>query len=605
MNFPGHDLARHMCIDPHREQAIRQELGRILASSLFARSGRLCRFLTFSVEKALQGESDRVKEYVVGVEAFGRGPSFDPRVDPVVRVEARRLRERLKAWYDGEGRDAVVRIELPRGGYAAVFVDPPDGKLRPKPVAAQKTIAVLPFTNLNSGSDLDYLCDGITEELIHALTRVRDLRVVAWNSVSRMKGREQDIAAIREQLQVETILRGSVRCLGERRRITAQLIDAATGYYLWSEAWDRSAADVFAVEEDIAQAIVNTLRVRLWPEARTRLTPKATSVECYNLYLKGRFQWNKRSPEGLRMGLRCFEEAIAIDPEWALGWAGIGDSYAVLADYGLLDQEAAIPAANRAAEKAVELDPTLAEAYATLGLLRSRYDWKWDEAHRYFRKAIELNPGYATAHHWYSVDYLAMVGRFDEALAEIDLAIALDPLSAIAQEGRGHLLMLAGRYDESLRQLEALSEFDPSFYKVWSTQGRVYAQKGDYSKAIELYEKGLELAGEMPNLLGALGQAYAPAGQTERARELLRKIEEISIERQRTGVSRGPAVPATAFAIVHLGLGEYDRALEWLERGMDQRLMPLSALKVHPVYTPLRAEPRFQVLLQRLGLGGC
>ena len=591
-----------MCIDPHREQAIRQELSRILSSTLFARSERLCRFLTFSVEKALQGESDRVKEYVVGVEAFGRGPSFDPRIDPVVRVEARRLRQRLKAWYDGEGRDAAVRIELPRGGYAAVFADLPDGKAPIKPAIAQKTVAVLPFANLNSGSDLDYLCDGITEELIHALTKVRDLRVVAWNSASRMKGREQDLAAIREQLQVETILRGSVRCLGERRRITAQLIDAASGYYLWSEAWDRSAADVFAVEEDIAQAIVNTLRVRLWPEARTRLTPKATSVECYNLYLKGRFQWNKRSPEGLRTGLRCFEEAIAIDPDWALGWAGIGDSYAVLADYGLLDQEAAVPAANRAAQKAVELDPALAEAYATLGLLRSRYDWKWDEALRCFRKAIELNPGYATAHHWYAVDYLAMVGHLDEALSEIDLAISLDPLSAIAQEGRGFLLMLAGRYDESIRQLEALAEFDPSFHKAWTSQGRVYTQKGDYTKAIAMHEKARALAGDLPSLLGALGQAYALAGETERARELLRRIEGISNARQRTGASRGPAVPATAFAIIHIGLGEYDQALAWLERAMDQRQMPLSALKVHPVYNPLRGRPRFQALLERIGL---
>jgi len=600
--LPGPGLARHMCIDPQREQVIRQELGRILASSLFARSGRLCRFLTFSVEKALQGESDRVKEYVVGAEAFGRGPSFDPRVDPVVRVEARRLRERLKAWYEGEGRNAAVRIELPRGGYAAVFVDPPDGKPRPKPAAAQKTIAVMPFTNLNSGSELDYLCDGITEELIHALTRVRDLRVVAWNSVSRMKGREQDIAAIREQLQVETILRGSVRCLGDRRRITAQLIDAASGYYLWSEAWDRSVADVLAIEEDIAQAIVNTLRVRLWPETRTRLTPRATSVECYNLYLKGRFQWNKRSPDGLRVGLRCFEEAIAIDPEWALGWAGIGDSFAVLADYGLLPQEAAIPAANRAAEKAVELDPALAEAYATLGLLRSRYHWKWDEALRYFRRALELNPGYATAHHWYAVDYLGMVGRFDEALSEIELAISLDPLSAITQEGRGHLLMLAGRYDEALRQLEALTQFDPTFYKAWTTQGRVYAQKGDYAKAIELYEKGLEMAGDMPSLLGALGQAYALAGQAERARGILGKLREMSAAGQRTG---GPGAPprASAFAIVHLGLGESEQALEWLERGVEQRQMAMSALKVHPVYNPLRGEPRFQALLERIGLG--
>jgi len=593
-----------MCIDSQREELIRQELGRIVASDLFSRSDRLCRFLSFSVEQALRGESDRVKEYVVGVEAFGRGPSFDPRVDPVVRVEARRLRDRLKSWYEGRGCDARIRIELPRGGYAAVFHDqaattaPP---AKPQSTPAQRTIAVLPFTNLNSGTDTDYLCDGLTEELIHSLTKVRELRVVAWQSAARMKGREQDLEAIREQLGVETILRGSVRCLGDRLRITAQLIEAATGYYLWSEVWDRAAADVFAIEEEIAQAIVNTLRVRLWPESPARLTPKATSIACYNLYLKGRFHWNKRSPEGLRLGLRCFEDAVALDPDWALGWAGLGDSFAVLAENELLPQETAIPAANRAAERATSLDPNLAEAYATLGVLRSRYDWKWDEAAVFFRRAIDLNPGYATAHFWYGFHYLAMTGRLEEALAEAELAVSLDPLSPIAQEGLGFVLMVSGRYEEAIEQYRLLLEFEPSFYKAWTSRGRVYAQMGDYARAIEMYEKGLQLGGTIPNILAALGQAHALNGERDRARELLQQLHEMSSSASRTG-SGTSAVPATCFAIVHLGLGENDRALEWLEAGMERRQMSLSALKVHPVYDPLRQEPRFLSLLVRLGL---
>jgi serine/threonine-protein kinase len=590
-----------MCSDPQREELIRQELGRIVASDLFSRSERLCRFLRFSVEHALRGESDRVKEYVVGVEAFGRPPSFDPRVDPVVRVEARRLRDRLKVWYDGEGRNAPVRIELPRGGYAAVFQQPSARPPKQQPAPAQRTIAVLPFANLNSGPEGDYLCDGLTEELIHSLTKVRELRVVAWQSAARMKGREQDLDAIREQLRVETILRGSIRCSGDRLRITAQLIDAANGYYLWSEAWDRSAADVFAIEEEIAQAMVNTLRVRLLPASPTRLTPKATSVECYNLYLKGRFHWNKRSPEGLRLGLRCFEDAVALDPDWAPGWAGLGDSFAVLAENGLLPQETAIPAANRAAERATSLDPNLAEAYATLGLLRSRYDWKWDEAAVFFRRAIDLNPGYATAHFWYGFHYLAMTGRLEEALAEADLAVSLDPLSAIAQEGRGFVLMVSRRYEEAIEQYRLLLEFEPSFYKAWTSLGRVYAQMGDYARAIEMYEKGLQLGGTIPNILAALGQAHALNGETARARELLQQLHEMSSSASRTG-SGTSAVPATCFAIVHLGLGENDRALEWLEAGMERRQMSMSALKVHPVYDPLRHEPRFQALLQGLGL---
>ena len=590
-----------MCIDSQREELIRQELGRIVASDLFSRSERLCRFLRFSVEQALRGESDRVKEYVVGVEAFGRAPSFDPRVDPVVRVEARRLRDRLKAWYNGEGRDAPVRIELPRGGYAAVFHENSAPAASPKAAPVQRTIAVLPFANLNSGPDTDYLCDGLTEELIHSLTRVRELRVVAWQSAARLRGREQDLDAIREQLRVETILRGSVRCSGDHLRITAQLIDAASGYYLWSEAWDRAAADVFSIEEEIAQAIVNTLRVRLWPELHARLTPKATSIACYNLYLKGRYHWNKRSPEGLRLGLRCFEDAVSLDPDWALGWAGLCDSFAVLAENGLLPQETAIPAANRAAERATSLDPNLAEAYAALGLLRSRYDWKWDEAAVFFHKAIDLNPGYATAHFWYGFHYLAMTGRLEEALAEAELAVSLDPLSAIAQEGRGFVLMVSRRYEEAIEQYRLLLEFEPSFYKAWTSQGRVYAQMGDYARAIKMYEKGLQLGGTIPNILAALGQSHALNGETDRAREILQQLHEMSSSASRTG-SGTSAVPATCFAIVHLGLGENDRALEWLETGVERRQMPLSALKVHPIYDPLRNEPRFQALLVRIGL---
>jgi tetratricopeptide (TPR) repeat protein len=303
----------------------------------------------------------------------------------------------------------------------------------------------------------------------------------------------------------------------------------------------------------------------------------------------------------LRLGLRCFEDAVALDPDWALGWAGLGDSYAVLADYGLLPQETAIPAANRAAERATSLDPNLAEAYATLGLLRSRYDWKWDEAAVFFRRAIDLNPGYATAHFWYGVDYLAMTGRLEEALAEAELAVSLDPLSAIAQEGRGFVLMLSRRYEEAIEQYRLLLEFEPSFYKAWTSQGRLLTQIGDYAKAIESYQRGMELGGEMPSLVAALGQAYALSGDTARARQMLERLHAMNSERQRSGAG-GLSVSATSFAVVYLGLGECDRALEWLETGVARRQMPLSALKVHPIYDPLRHEPRFQALLVRIGL---
>lgn len=578
-----------------RERAVREELSRILKSGPFARSARLSRFLTFSVEASLRGESERVKEYTVGAEAFGRGASFDPRVDPVVRVEARRLRSRLKAWYEGEGRGSPVVIELPRGGYAAVFHDRAEPSLDVASAAptGQRTIAVLPFTNLNSGADGDYLSDGLTEELIHSLTKLSGLRVVAWQSASRLRGHEQDIEEIRKRLGVESVLRGSVRCSGDRLRITAQLIDAASGYYLWSEAWDRNASDVFAIEEEIARAIVDTLRVHMGDRTIHRLTPAPANLECHKLYLKGRLHWNKRTTDGLHTAIGCFEQAVAIDAGFALGWAGLADSYAVLADYGLMAQAASIPAASRAANRAMELDPSLAEPYVSLGLFRARYEWNWDESERLFRKAIELNPGYATAHHWYSVDVLAMRGRMDEALEEIETAISLDPLSPILREGRAYLMTLSHRYGEAMEQLKALREMDPTFHKAWTSMGRVYTLLGDYAAAITMYQKGRSIAGDVPSLLGALGQAYALGGRTDDAKELLSQLLEMARHRH---------VSSTAFAILHLGLGEQGRALDWLETGVEQRDLSMGPLNVHPIYDAIRGEPRFQAVLRRMRL---
>ncbi len=569
---------------------MREHLGRILESELFRRSDRLSRFLEFSVQAALNGDSARVKEYVIGVEVFDRGQHFDPRIDPVVRVEARRLRTRLKQWHDTVGQGSALTIELPSGSYAAeirqrAYSPPP----LPVPCAAKK-IAVLPFANLNGDPELDYFSDGLTEELIHGLTRVKALHVVAWSSASRLKGQE-DLATIRDRLQVENILRGTVRRSGDRLRMTAQLIDAADGHYLWSEAWDRAASDLMKIEQEIAQAIVDKLRVDFEHVEGGAFLPRAREPESHTFYLKGRFQMHKRSEEGLRLAVSYFSQAAEREPDWALAWAGLADAYALMATYGVAQPAVMMRAARETAKKALHLDPTLAEALTCLAFVRSCYDWEWREAEELYRRAIALSPGYAVAHHWYATDYLVMLGRFDEAAFEIETAISLDPLSSIILDGRALILMVAGRYEEARQAYLDLLQHDPLFYIGWSSLGRVYTQMGRYAEAIEMYQKARALVGDFPKILGALGQTLGLAGQVKEARELLDTLEIRS---------RAEHVGCITFSLIHLGLGERDAALMRLETAVAQREISVGWLKVHPAWNDLRSEPRFHALLKQL-----
>lgn len=574
-------------------EIVLEHLALILRSALFTRSDRLTRFLQLSVHAALSGETDRLKEYVIGVEVFDRGESFDPRIDPVVRVEARLLRERLKRWHETEGRHSAIVIDLPTGRYAARFQYRGTSQKADLTGSTGKTIAVLPFANLNSDPELDYFSDGLTEELIHALTRIRDLHVVAWPSVSRLKGQEKEVSAIGQRLNVENILRGSVRRSGDRLRMTVQLINAADGHYLWSEAWDRPAADLLAIEEEIAQAIANKLRLDVGYQQPGAWVAPSRNPEAHTLYLKGRFHWNKRTPDGMQLAISYFKEAAGKDPYWPLAWAGLADAYAVLASYSMGAPRGTLVASREAAQKALALDPTLAEAITCVAFVRVVHDWEWQEAGRLYRQAIALNPSYATAHHWYGSDYLAMLGRLEEAIAELETAISLDPLSSIILDSRAFLSLVSGRYDDALRRYTDLLQHDPWFYKAWSALGRLYTQVGKYAEAIEMFQKARALAGDFPKILGALGQTYGLAGQADKAQEVMRTLETIS---------KAQYVGCSTFALVHLGLGEREAALQRLETAAEEREEAVLWLKIHPAWDTLRSEPRFQAILERIHL---
>lgn len=581
MTQPRHTTSQH--------SAIRRQLEKIAAHGLFARSERMVRFLRLAVEHVLEGKSSELKEYLIGVEVFDRPPSYDPRVDPIVRVEARRLRAKLNSFYENDGRNDPVIIEFATGTYA------PEIRFRPDTAPAEpaaSTVAVLPFANLSQSAENDYFSDGLTEELIHALTKFSGMRVVAWDSAARMRGVEQDTGEVRRQLNVANVLTGSVRIAGQNLRVRAQLIDTATGVYLWSETFDRQMQDVFAIQEEIARAIVRTLRVQWLSGSETALGGRTrTTLTSYDLYLKGRFHLNRRTPDGLRRSLEYFEAAVAADGSSGLAYAGLADAYCLQVDYGLLHPAEGVPKASAAARRAIEIDAGLAEAYPALAVIRTFWDRAWEEAERLYRKAIALNPGYVTAHQWLATDYLAVVGRFDEARREAEIALELDPLSSIIYEGRAAISTMQRKYEEAIRGFRELTELDPSFYKAYTGMGRAYLQQGKYAEARAMLEKGRSLAGDVPNIIAALAQASGLAGDTAGARALLEQL---------AAQARSVHVPSTCFAVAHLGLGETACALEWLEKGCGQREPTMMMLKVHPVYDPLRADPRFQAILRQM-----
>jgi TolB-like protein/Flp pilus assembly protein TadD len=460
---------------------------------------------------------------------------------------------------------------------------------------SDKSIAVLSFADVSRGRELEYLCDGIAEEIIGALTKLDGIRVVARTSAFSFKGKNEDVRTIARKLNVDTVLEGSVRKADNRLRITAQLINAADGYHLWSERYDRQMEDVFAIQDEITLAIVNKLKVSLLGGEREALVKRSTEdVEAYNLYLKGRYFWNKRTETGYLKSLEYFRQAIDKDPTYAVAHAGIADSYDLLGWYGYLAPEEAFPRARTAAERARELDPTLAEAHASLGWINANYDWDWGAAEREYEKALELNPSYATAHQWYS-EFLTYMGRHDESIAEGHKAQELDPLSIIINNDVGQVYYFARRYDEAIAQLRKTLEMDPDFAVAHFLLGLALAQKARHEEAIEEGRIAMTLAGEDDTLiLSQLGVIYALSGKEAKAREVLADLDALSREKY--------ASPFPV-ALVHAGLGENDEAFEWLGRACDRRDHWVETLKVHPVLDGLRGDARYSKLLLATGLG--
>src|SRR6267143_524002 len=458
----------------------------------------------------------------------------------------------------------------------------------------KKRIAVLPFANISPSPSDEYFSDGMTEELIATLSRIKNLGVIARTSIIRYKGLTKPVAEIGRELNVGTVLEGSVRVAGKKLRITAQLIDAGTEEHLWSETYDRNLEDAFSIQTDIAKRITKALKVRVLQSETLRLEKKATGIpDAYSLYLKGRHSLNTRTEKGLKDAIQQFENSIKRDPKFALAYTGLADAYSILASYSLeyVPPKEGFPKAKTAAEKALSLDDHLAEAHASLGLVKFYYEWDWNGAEAEFKKALELNPGYAQAHQYYA-DFVKSFGRFDEALEEMKKALTLDPLSYSINTGIGHVLYLSRQYDLAIDQYRKVVESDPYFVPARLWFGRPYLQKGMFKDAIEQVEEAVKLSHETTVSLATLAQAFASAGRIADAKKLLDKL-----------LTRGTEqyVPSYWIALVYTGMGIKDEAMKYLERAFLERSSWLVWANVEPRFDSLRSDARFASLLARIG----
>lgn len=613
--------------------AVRGALDKILASPGFANAERLSRFLRYTVEETLNGQTDKLKESLLGIDVFGRKPSYDPRVDAVVRTEAVKLRARLRDYYESEGAEDDLIIDLPKGGYVPVFrlrdklppaaatevIEKPKGadwktalagalilgvlvvsifwtsrhnaRANDPRATELSSIAVLPFADLSPEKDQEYFCDGMTEEIIDALSKIGGIRVVARTSSFAFKGKQQDIREIGKKLNVAAVLEGSVRKDGNRLRVTAQLNSVADGYHLWSETYERELKDVFTVQDEISRAIVNTLQLKLSAN-RIQANSSPQNVETYELYLQGRYHWSRWRTEGAEQAIRYFEKAIEKDPKYAPAYAGVAFSYCWLGFFGALPPNEAMPKAREAAQKALALDDSLAAAHTALAYVKALYEFDWTAAEREFKRAIELNAGDAEAHFGYGIAYLSPQGRADEALHEMQVARDLDPLSPVEAVYLGLAYQFKGKHQDAVAQYKRALELDPSFVEARLHLANAYLDPKDFKDFYaELDRAEASLADGRTEPTRAFGMAIE--GRKEEALALIHKCEH---------PAPGTFIRSTYIANVYAVLGDREQMYKWLEKAYTDRDGMLVYANKQGCYRPYRGESRFLDLERKLGV---
>ena len=634
-------------------EAGRTQLNKILRSGPFAPSERMTRFLRFIVEETLARRADKLSEYAIGVEVYDRGESFEPSADAIVRVDARRLRSKLREYYDTAGANDPLLIEVPKGTYSPAFLNlrrhpPPSATVsidpgvskepatrggpldrfarsrwaavfaavaigvsayflanssdeantgaRPPAPPGRILLAVLPFDNYTGDPEQDYFVGGLTEEVIAQLGRLNPERlgVIARTSTESYKAAAKPIELMGEELGVDYAVEGSFRRENERVRITVQLIDVRDRTHTWVEDYEKRLDSVLQLQTEVANLISRSLALKLLdrPEAPTRVSGTSNTL-AYEAYLTGRYFREQITESGFRKGIEYFERAIGEDPAFAQAYSGLAGCYCLLGGHGLEVElpSDVLPRARKEAEAALELSEYIEEAHGVLGMISLKYDWDFEEAERQFRRATDLNPSYAQGFLWYSL-YYEVTGQTGEAIAKARRARDLNPLSLAANMNLAQQYYRAGRHGEAVQQLEKVLELNPNFWGAHWILGDIHQQKGSYREAIAALSKAAFLSDNNPVSLGSLGFTYGRAGEEKLARAMLAGLEELAEQRY---------VSPFNLAIVHLGLGEKDKAMEKLGEGYQLRSRSMAWLNVDTRLEPLRDDPRFQSLLQRIG----
>ncbi len=456
------------------------------------------------------------------------------------------------------------------------------------------SLAVLPFVNVGGGAETEYFSDGLTDELIHLLSQLKGLRVVSHTSAFEFKGKVKDLQEIAERLNVNTILDGSVRWSGDRLRVTVQLTDALTGYRLWSQKYDHEMKDVFTIQEDIAMSVAGKFEQSLKGDLTPLHSRYVGNVDAHGLYLKGRYHWEQRTEQGFRLAVQCFQQAIEVDPLCAPAMAGLADCHISFGFWGLVPPKTAWAQGRELALKAMAIDPRLADAEISLAKCALYGRWDWHETEERALRAIELDPVLSTAHFFYAI-LLLQLGRFESAMLEMQTARRLDPLSPPICTGLAWIHFNAGRYEQAIEQCRKTLDLIPDYFEALGCLGLVAIKRGEYTEAVSLLEKCVARSGNNPAIMGFLGYAYALAGSTEAARTVLHQLIQFSTQRYISPV--GPA-------LIHIGLGENDEGMDWLEKAYEAGDAFLAYAKTFPPYDLVRKTPRFQVLLSKLALAG-
>jgi len=458
-----------------------------------------------------------------------------------------------------------------------------------------RSLAVLPLESLSGDASQDYFADGMTDELITDLGQISALRVISRTSVMSYKRVRKPLPQIARELNVDGVVEGTVLRSGNQVRITAQLIKASDDKHLWAHSYEGDFRDALALQNQVARSVAEEIRINVSPREQTELkTVKVVNPQAYESYLKGRFFWNKRTADGLKVAAAYFNQAVEEDPKYPQAYSGLADTYALLGDwqYAVMTPKEALPKAKAAAIKALELDSNLGEAHNSLAFCLDGFDWDFSAAEKEFRRAIELNPSYATAHHWYAW-HLSLLGRDSEAISEMKKAKDLDPLSLIINADLAELYLIAHSYDESIQQSRRTIEMDSNFALAHNQLAQAYLQKQMFGEAVGELQKAIKISGGSPTFTANLARTYAAMGRRNEAIELLDDLRKHSSPEYSH---------ASEIASVYVALGDSDRAMTWLEKGFEERFNP--GVLLRPGFDAIRADLRFQNLLRRIGLGG-